>query len=89
MRIIYTRHFCEQLEERKRNSPVPLTIELIEDTIKNPDLVMQDPKYSKREWRIKKVAGRCFKVIVEDMGKEIVAITLMFDRTLRRKGLCR
>jgi len=89
LRIVYIKHFWEQFEDRKRHSPVPLTMELVEDTIKNPDFVMQDPRYPEREWRVKKIAGRCFKVIVEDMGEEIVAITLMFDRTLRRKGLCK
>jgi hypothetical protein len=64
-------------------------MELVEDTIKNPDFVMQDPKFPEREWRVKKIAGRCFKVIVEGRGEEVVAITLMFDRVLRRKGLCK
>ena len=89
MRIVYTNHFWEQFKERGRHSPVPITIELIEETINNPDFSIQDPKYPEREWRVKKVAGRCFKVIVENRDNEIVAITLMFDRVLRRKGLCR
>ena len=88
-RVLYVKHFLEQFEERKRHSPVPLTFELVEETINSPDLVLQDPKHPDREWRIKKVAGRCFKVIVENKGNEIIAITLMFDRVLRRKGLCR
>ena len=89
MRIVYVRHFWEQFEERKRHSPVPLTMELVEDTIRNPDFVMQDPKYPEREWRVKKIAGRRFKVIVEDVGEEIIAVTLLFDRILGRKGLCK
>ena len=89
MRIVYTKHFWEQFEDRRRHSPVPLTLELVEDTIKNPDFVVQDPKRPGREWRVRKIAGRCFKVIVEDEGDSIVAITLLFDRILRRKGLCK
>jgi hypothetical protein len=88
-RIRYTKHFWEQFKERGKHSPVPLTIELVEETLQNPDMVLNDPKYSKRKWLIKKVAGRCFKVIVETGKEEIVVITLMFDRVLRRKGLCK
>ncbi|HIC09471.1 MAG TPA: DUF4258 domain-containing protein [Aquificales bacterium] len=87
--IKYTKHFWEQFEERGKHSPVPITIELVEETIKNPDLVLDDPNHPKRKWLIKKVAERCFKVIVETKGTEIIAITLMFDRGLRRKGLCK
>jgi len=35
------------------------------------------------------VKRRCFKVIVEDVGEEIIAVTLLFDRILGRKGLCK
>ena len=88
-RIVYVRHFWEQFEERGKYAPVPITLELVEDTVRNPDFTMEDPKYPGREWRVKRIAGRCFKVIVEDRGGEVVVITLMFDRLLRRKGLCR
>ena len=87
--IVYTDHFWRQFERRKRASPVELTTELIEDAIKTPDLVMKDPRHPSREWRIKKIAGRCLKIVVENEGHRVTAITLMFDRTLRRKGLCK
>ena len=89
MQIVYVKHFWKQFADRRRHSPVPLTMELVGNTIRNPDFIMQDPKYPEREWRIRKIAGRCFKVIVERDGEKIVAITLMFDRILRRKGLCK
>jgi hypothetical protein len=88
-RIRYTKHFWEQFKERGKHSPVPITVELVEETIKNPDFVLNDPKYPQRIWLIKKVVDRCFKVIVETKEEEIIVITLMFDRVLRRKGLCK
>jgi len=50
---------------------------------------MRDPKYPKREWRVKKIARRCFKVIVENKEEKIIAITLMFNRVLKNRGLCK
>ncbi len=41
-----------------------------------------------REWRIKKIEGYCFKIIVEHVQDGILVLTLFFDRGLRRKGLC-
>lgn len=91
-KITYTRHFWHQFKEQSKASPVPITMELVEETIRKPDLIMQDPRNPEREWRIKKVAGYCFKVIVENRDEnrdnEMVVITLMLDRGLRRKGLC-
>ena len=88
MEIFYTNHFWKQLAQRSRTSPVELTIELVESTVLDPDFVMDDPKYPEREWRVKRIAGRCLKVIVEDRGERVIVVTVMFDRTLRRKGLC-
>ena len=36
-RIVYVRHFREQFEERGKHAPVPITLELVEDTVRNPD----------------------------------------------------
>jgi hypothetical protein len=59
------------------------------EAIENPDFVIEDPKHVSREWRIKKIEGYCLKVVVEIFPDRLVAITLFFDRNLRRKGLCR
>ena len=77
MEIEYTSYFQEQFKERKELSLVEFSIEIIEDTIKNPDFIVEDRKPN-REGRIKRIQGRCLKVI-----------TIFWDRTLRRKGLCK
>ncbi len=88
MKIEYSSHFWEQFNVRKETSPIELTIEIIEDTIKNPDFVIKDRK-PYREGRIKKIQGRCLKVIVEKELDKFKVITIFWDRTLRRKGLCK
>ena len=90
MRIVYTEHFKRRFERRRKGSPVPLTWELVEEAIKRPDLVMPDPHFSNRHWRVKKVDGYCLRVVVEvsDTADYLIAVTLMFDRGLRRRGLC-
>ena len=90
MKIVYSEHFNDRLKYRKKTSPVPLTIELVESAILNPDFVIPDPGHPNREWRVKKIGGRCLKVIVEipEERDKLIAITVMFDRALKRKGLC-
>ncbi len=88
MKIEYTSHFWEQFRDRKEISPVELSIEIIEDTIRNPDFIIEDRK-PKREGRIKKIQGRCLKVVVEKETNKLKVITIFWDRTLRRKGLCK
>ena len=87
MEIEYTAHFWEQFKERKEMSPIELTIEIVEDAIKNPDFIVADKK-PYREGRIKKIQGRCLKVVVEKYGNKLKVITVFWDRGLRRKGLC-
>ena len=77
MKIEYTSHFWEQFRDRKEISPVELSIEIIED------------RKPKREGRIKKIQGRCLKVVVEKETNKLKVITIFWDRTLRRKGLCK
>jgi len=89
MKIEFVKHFWERFEWRKEKVPFELTRSMILETIKNPDIVMQDPKHPLREWRIKKIKGYCLKVIVEVYPDRLVAITLFLDRKLRRKGLCK
>ncbi len=88
MRIEFSEHFWKRFEERKEKAPVEITRELVMETIEMPDLVLPDPYNRSREWRIKKIKGYCLKVIVEVMSDKILAITLFFDRRLRRQGLC-
>jgi len=88
LEVIYTDHFWDRFQRRQKESPVPLTIELVESAILSPDLTLPDKKHPSREWRIKKVAGRCLRVVVEPTGSRLIVITLLFDRKLRRKGLC-
>ena len=75
----------------KKVSPINLSLELIEETVKNPDLIILDKNNPKREWRVKKIKGRCLKVIVEFYEKEdkLKVITVFWDRNLRRRGLCK
>ncbi len=89
MEIVYTDHFWDRFHRRQKESPVPLTIELIKSTIESPDFILSDPKHSSREWRIKKISGRCLRVVVERKEDRLLVITLLFDRSLRRKGLCK
>lgn len=89
MKIVFTDHFMQQFEMRRQNSPVPLTWEVIKDTIQKPDITMPDPEHPSRVWLIKKIEGRCLKIIMEVKGDEMKAITVFFDRGLRRKGLCK
>ncbi len=88
MEIEYSQHFWEQFKERVKLSPVELTLEIIEDTIKNPDFIVEDRK-PYREGRVKKIQGRCLKVVVEKEFNKLKVITIFWDRTLRRRGLCK
>jgi hypothetical protein len=90
MKIEYIPHFWDRFNRRKKESPIPLTLELIEDTVINPDFILSDPNFDHREWRIKKINGRCLRVIVElpSQDDRLIVITVMFDRNLKRKGLC-
>jgi hypothetical protein len=88
LRIIYTDHFWDRFQRRQKESPVPLTIQLVESAILSPDFTLPDKKCPNREWRIKKIAGRCLRVVIESSGDRLVVVTLMFDSNLRRKGLC-
>ena len=88
MEIIYTKHFWDRFHRRKSESPVPLTEELVKSAIIFPDFTLPDSKHPSREWRVKKIAGRCLRIVVEVERDKLKVITLMFDRNLRRKGLC-
>jgi hypothetical protein len=89
VRIEFAKHFWDRFEWRKEKAPVKLTRSVVLETIENPDIVMQDPRHPSREWRIKKINGYCLKVVVEIYPDRLLAITLFFDRNLRRKGLCK
>ncbi len=65
-----------------------ITPELIKEFVLAPDLILDDPKHESREWRIKKIKNRCLRIVVEDRGDKLEVVTVFFDRTLKRKGLC-
>ena len=65
-----------------------VTPELITEFVANPDAVMDDPKHEGREWRVKKVGDRCLRIVVEHRGDKLEVVTVFFDRTLKRRGLC-
>jgi len=54
MRIEYSKHFWEQFEYRKKVSPINLSLELIKETIKNPDFIVSDKNNPKREMESQK-----------------------------------
>lgn len=88
MVIEYSLHFWEQFELRRKVSPEELTVDMIESVIKNPDFIIEDRK-PEREGRVKKINGRCLKVVIEKKNDKFLVITVFWDRTLRRRGLCR
>jgi len=88
MKIEFSEHFWKRFEERKEKAPVKISRETVLEAIESPDLTLPDPHNPSREWRVKKIQGYCLKVIVEKMQGGVKAITLFFDRGLRRKGLC-
>ncbi len=87
MKIEYSKHFWNRFIRRK-DDVIELTKELIEETVKKPDFIVDD-KIPNREGRIKKIDGRCLKVVVEKENDKLIVITIFWDRTLRRKGLCK
>jgi hypothetical protein len=88
LRIVYTEHFWDRFRRSQKEAPVPLTEELIESAILYPNFTMPDPKYPEREWRVKKISGRCLRIVVEPSEDKLIVITVLFDRNLRRKRLC-
>ena len=82
-------HFWLKWEERKgfmlREGITP---ETIKEFALDPDVVLPDDVYASRMWHIKRVGGRCLKIVVELSGDKLIVITAYFDRTLKRKGLC-
>jgi len=89
MQIIFTHHFWDRWEKRKEDLlSFGITPEKIKEYVINPDLIITDPNHEHREWRIKKIQGRCLKIVVERRGIKLEIVTVFFDRTLKRKGLC-
>jgi len=85
----FTKHFWDRWKDRKDSFlQYEITPEKIIDFATNPDFTMPDDVFSFREWRIKKIKGRCLKIVVEIKDDVLTIITAYFDRTLRRKGLC-
>jgi len=65
-----------------------VTLEKIMEFVEEPDLIIQDPNHSDREWRIKRIGSRCLKIVVEVKEDKLDIVTVFFDRTLKRRGLC-
>lgn len=89
MNIEFTKHFWDIWEDRKEaltnNGIDP---ELIKIFATKPDIVIPDKQYENREWRIKKINGRCLKIVVEPKKDRLLIITVFFDRGLKRRNLC-
>ena len=82
-------HLWKRLDRRKYDvDDFELTIELIEKAVRQPDFVVKD-RIPNREGRILKINGRCLKVVVEKENDKLIVITVFWDRTLKRKGLCK
>ena len=89
MQIVFTNHFWDRWERRKEALlGFGITPGKIKEYVINPDLIVPDPNHKCREWRIKKIQGRCLKIVVEVRRDRLEIITVFFDRTLKRKGLC-
>lgn len=89
MRVELTNHFWLRWERRKGEMlRHGITPEQIIEFTSNPDYVLDDPKHEGREWRIKKVGGRCLRIVTENKGDRLEVVTAFFDRTLKRRGLC-
>lgn len=90
MKYRFTKHFWDKWKERGDFFlEVGLSPEKIVDFTFSPDFVMPDPKRPEREWRIKRIGDRCLKIVVEVERNTLIIVTAYFDRTLRRKGLCK
>ncbi|WP_028950578.1 DUF4258 domain-containing protein [Sulfurihydrogenibium subterraneum] len=85
--IVFTEHFWKQFNIRKSEAPLDITLDTVMDAIQNPDFIFQD-KIANRENRIKKINGRCLKVVVEKKDNILIVMTVFFDRGLKRRGLC-
>ena len=89
MEIRITKHLWNRLNRRKHDvDEVELTIELIEEAVRQPDLIVED-RIPNREGRVLKINGRCLKVVVEKESDKLIVVTVFWDRTLKRKGLCK
>ncbi|MEN3028647.1 MAG: DUF4258 domain-containing protein [Aquificaceae bacterium] len=89
LRVKITPHFEKRWNERgKFMESLGITIEKILYYIHNPDLVLDDPLYPDRKYYVKRVEGRCLKVVVEHREDILTPITVFFDRALRKKGIC-
>ena len=86
MEVIFVPHSLKRFEERIRRWN--LSLEDIKEFALNPDFTLPDKKHAHREWRVKKYDGRCIKIVVEQEKNILIIVTVMLDRTLRRKGLC-
>jgi hypothetical protein len=79
----FTKHFWDKWQER---GDFFLEVGL------SPERIVDfafSPKRPEREWRVKKVEDICLKIVVEAKRDTLIIITAYFDRTLRRKELCK
>ncbi len=87
VKIEFSEHFWKCFEERRKAAPVKITRDTVIQAIENPDLIIPDPYNPSREWRIKKIEGYCFKVIVEHVQDGILVLTLFFDKKDYASGI--
>jgi len=89
LKVLFTDHFWEKWEERKDFFlKEGINPEKIQEFALFPDFTLPDDIFPNREWRIKRINGRCLKIVVEEEGNILIIVTAYFDRTLKRRGLC-
>lgn len=90
MKVSFTKHFWDNWKKREPEiNKLGVDINQLIQFVLIPDIIMKDPKIADRDWRIKKLDGRCLRIVTESKEDEIVVVTAFLDRTLRRKGICR
>lgn len=81
-RLILTAHARERLRSRK------IELEWVEDTVRTPDWTEHDPNDPNIERRfraIRQFGGRILRAACVETGATIRVISVMFDRSARRK----
>lgn len=82
MRLTYTRHAAEMIQERQ------LLSEWVERTVLEPETTEPDPKHPERTRAFRSVPerdGRVLRVVYRGDGEDFRVITLFLDRGRRKR----
>lgn len=82
MEIVLTKHLRDKAAQRQ------IGLDVVEETVRNPDFTLPDPKDAELKWHIKKYKGRCLVVIIKEDKGSLKVVTVFYDRRLQRRGLC-